>query len=54
MYYSKCFIAEVISRGRITIPYAIRKLLSIKEGDIIEVTISSPKNEQVELVKEVA
>ena len=35
----KRFIAQVISEGRVTIPKALRKLLDIKDGDLVELIL---------------
>lgn len=42
----KEFSAEVISRGRVTIPLTIRRLLNIKDGSIVTVTVSVPNGPQ--------
>jgi len=36
---SENFKAEVISLGRVTIPKTIRDILSISDGDYVEITI---------------
>ena len=36
----KEFSAEVISKGRVTIPKTVRKLLGIKEGSMVTLTVS--------------
>jgi AbrB family looped-hinge helix DNA binding protein len=33
------FVAQVIGSGRVTIPDTVRELLTIKEGDFVEVRI---------------
>ena len=38
------FEATIISKGRITIPIAIRKALGVKEGDEIHVIIWKPQD----------
>jgi len=38
------FKAKIISKGRITIPIAIRKALGVKEGDEIHVIIWKPQD----------
>jgi len=34
------FIAEIISGGRITVPEKIRKLLSLVDGDFVEISLT--------------
>lgn len=42
----KEFSAEVISKGRVTIPLTIRKLLNIRDGAVVTVTVSVQKPER--------
>jgi AbrB family looped-hinge helix DNA binding protein len=37
----KEFSAEVISGGRITIPKTVRRILKLKEGSVVNVTLES-------------
>jgi len=45
------FIAKVMSQGRVTIPNEIRKVLNIKAGNYIRVTIEKLEREAAEDVK---
>lgn len=37
------FVANIVSMGRITIPEDLRKLLNLKEGEVVEVMIKRAK-----------
>ena len=50
---SKQFYAKVRSSGRITIPYELREVLKIDEGDLVKVEIIEPSYEIPSVVVEV-